>query len=339
MRMLKLISTFLFASNVLATAENHDGFLSIIDENDAWSNFFGPHQDRHYTHGSKLTWLAADDDLPKTTAWLNQIPVWGMSATTAQVGFTFGQSMFTPENILNPTPILTDRPYAGWLYGGMVFERRGTLTPNVAVLESYELELGLVGPGSLADVAQKAIHSWRFPEDIPQGWGNQIKDEPGLLLKYGRIWRWSPNERLGKYFDVLPRIGAEAGNINVSGTAGATLRLGWNLPDDFGMQIINSPVAANGGFQERKNNFSIYAFAGADGRLVAHDIALDGNSYQTSQSIKKYNFVNDLSWGIAVQPCAHFEISYEHITRSKEFVGQNKKDQFGSIEFKFTGQF
>ena len=63
------------------------------------------------------------------------------------------------------------------------------------------------------------------------------------------------------------------------------------------------------------------------------------NSYQTSQSVKKYDYVNDLSWGVAVQPCAHFEVSYVQVTRSKEFSGQRKKDVFGSIDFKFMFAF
>ena len=36
--------------------EERGGSFTITDENDAWSNPFGPHQDRHYTHGVKLTY-------------------------------------------------------------------------------------------------------------------------------------------------------------------------------------------------------------------------------------------------------------------------------------------
>ena len=320
-------------------AEDAGGFFSIMDENDLYSDPFGTHQDRHYTHGSKLTWVASDDDLPCLTHAFGKIPTWGMDQATGNVGFAVGQSMFTPENILNPAPIPTDRPYAGWLYAGLLFERRAQPSDHFATMESFELDLGVVGHASLADEAQKLIHSWRFPEDIPQGWGNQIKDEPGILLKYARLWRWSPTAGTGKYFDVIPLVGAEVGNVNISGTAGATARLGWNLPDDFGVQIIDSPASVNGSLAAHKNPISAYLFAGAAGRLVGHDITLDGNSYKTSQSVKKYDYVNDLSWGFAVQPCRHFEISYVQVTRSKEFVGQVQKDVFGSIDFKFMFSF
>ena len=334
-----VVAAALLAGNAAAQNTNQGGMFSLMDENDMYSNLAGPHQDRHYTHGTKLTWVAPDDYWPQTTAGLNRIPQLGLHAATGNLGFVFGQSMFTPENILTPAPILNDRPYAGWLYVGALFERRGTLTPHLAVMESFELDLGIVGHGSAADEAQKLIHSWRFPEDVPQGWGNQIKDEPGILLKYARLWRWSPTARTAKFFDVIPRGGGEVGNVAIFGTAGATARIGWNLPDDFGVQIIDSPASVNGGLSHRGSQFSIYAFAAADGRLVAHDITLDGNSYQTSQSVRKYDFVNDLSCGVAMQPCRHLEISYVQVTRSKEFSGQSRKDVFGSIDFKFMWPF
>jgi hypothetical protein len=322
-----------------AHAEEAGGFFSFTDENDLWSDPLGTHQDRHYTHGTKLTWLASGDDLPRLTRALGKIPTRGMNGASGNAGFTFGQSMFTPENILNPAPILNDRPYAGWLYAGLLFERRATHSDHLATMESFELDLGIVGHGSLADEAQKFIHSVRFPEDVPQGWNNQLKDEPGVLLKYARLWRWSPSARLGNYFDVIPRVGVEVGNVAIFGSAGATARLGWNLPDDFGVQIIDSPAAVNGGLSSRNNSFSAYLFAGADGRLVGHDITLAGNSYQTSQSVQKYDCVNDLSWGFAIQPCRHLEFSYVQVTRSKEFVGQRQKDVFGSFDVKFMCSF
>ena len=341
---MRFFKTFLLAAALVvsasgAQAAEQGGLLSITDENDLWSDPTGTHQDRHYTHGSKITWVAPDGWLPFATGHLEKIPAWGMDQSTGNIGFTFGQSIFTPEKILDPAPILTDRPYAGWLYAGVLFERRAQPSDHFAVMENFEFDFGIVGHGSLADDTQKFIHSVRFPEDVPQGWGNQIKDEPGVLLKYARLWRWSPTARTAKYFDIIPRVGAEVGNVAIFGSAGATARAGWNLPDDFGVQIIDSPAAVNGGLMRRGNSFSAYVFAGADGRLVGHDITLDGNSYQTSQSVKKYDCVNDLSWGFAVQPCRHLEISYVQVTRSKEFSGQRKKDVFGSIDLKFMFAF
>jgi hypothetical protein len=321
-----------------AAPDEQGGLFSVTDENDAWSNFFGPHQDRHYTHGSKLAYIGGDNSFTNITAWLNQLPKLSMDDAVGDFGFVFGQDMYTPENILDPKPIPTDRPYAGWLYGGLVFQRRIEPSASHAELENFEINFGIVGPDSLAGATQRLIHRWRFPEDIPAGWANQIKDEPGLVLKYARLWRLSPTAGTAKYFDVLPRAGFELGNVATFATVGGVARLGYDLPDDFGVQIIDSPASDTGGWKPVPR-FSCYAFAGADGRSVLRDITLDGNSFRSSGSVEKYNFVNDLSWGIAAQIGRHFEISYAQITRSKEFVGQVNKDVFGSIDLKFKFAF
>jgi hypothetical protein len=269
--------------------------------------------------------------LPEHSLTHATIPLWGIHDPAASFGFLFGQSMYTPENILDPKPIPTDRPYAGWLYAGLVYQRRGELTANCAVMENFEINLGVVGPLAYAGEIQRLVHRWRFPEDIPQGWGNQLRNEPGLVLKYARLWRWSPTAGTAKYFDVIPRTGLDLGNVAIFGTAGATLRLGLNLPPDFGMQIIDSPASANGGLLPAPHS-SVYFFAGADLRFVARDIALDGNSFRSGPSVKKRNWVDDLTWGFAVQPCRFVEIRYAHVSRSRQFHGQRGNDVFGSID-------
>src|SRR5665213_2069390 len=103
----------LFLALPVWSADEAGGFFSITDENDAWSNFFGPHQDRHYTHGTKLTLMLREHSLTNTV-----VPLWGIHDAVASRGFVLGQNMFTPQNILDPKPIPTDRPYAGWLYTG-----------------------------------------------------------------------------------------------------------------------------------------------------------------------------------------------------------------------------
>ena len=322
-----------------ASAEPQGGLFAITDENDAWSNFFGPHQDRHYTHGIKLTYMAPDDVLTNFTSWLNDLPKLWITPNAGQLGTVAGQNMYTPQNILDPNPIPTDRPYAGWLYGGLVYQRRDDAGGHFAQMENFEINAGIVGPYSQADWTQELIHHWRFPEDIPQGWHNQIHNEPGVELKYARLLRWSLNDSTAKYFDVLPRAGFELGNVDTFGTVGGAARLGYNLPPDFGMQIIDSPASWTGGKVERSQGFAIYTFAGFDGRAVGRDITLDGNTFRSSARVNKFNFVNDLSWGIACQPCRHLEISYEQITRSREFHDQNGKDVFGSIDMKFMFSF
>ncbi len=324
--------------NAFATTEDQSGFFSVIEENDSLSNPFGPHQDRHYTQGLKISLFGGDDFLTNITGRLDGLlPAWGIKPEAGDLGWIMlGQNIYTPSNILARAPIPTDRPYAGWLYTGVVYQRRGEFAPNLAVMENFEIDLGVVGPFSLAEPSQIAVHHFLFDtNDIPKGWRNQLDNEPGLELKYARLWRWSPTSASAKYFDIIPRIGGELGNVQIFATAGATMRLGYNLPEDFGYQIIDSPASVNGGLTRHTPPFFGYLFGGLDGRAIAHDITLDGNSFNNSgPSVEKNPLVGDVSFGLALQFWRHIEITYDHIIRTEEFKHQFKNDIFGSLALK-----
>ena len=321
-----------------AATEDQTGFFSFIEENDSLSNPFGPHQDRHYTQGLKAILFGGDNYNPGMTNAVDRfLPAWGINPQAGDLGWIIlGQNIYTPSNILSRMAIPTDRPYAGWLYTGAVYQRRGELAPNLAVMENFEINLGVVGPFSLAEPSQITVHHLFFgTNDIPKGWRNQLDNEPGLELKYARLWRWSPTIASAKYFDIIPRIGGELGNVQIFATAGATMRLGYNLPQDFGIQTINSPATVNGGLTRHTPPFFAYAFGGVDGRAIAHDITLDGNSFNSSgPSVDKNTLVGDVSFGFALQFCSHIELTYEHIIRTEEFKHQFHNDVFGSLALK-----
>ena len=331
-----LLGGVAWLGNASATVEEQGGFLSLTEENDSLSNPFGPHQDRHYTQGLKLSLFGGDNFAPGITNKLNDLlPAWGFKPEAADLGWILlGQNIYTPGRILTNALIKTDRPYVGWLYTGAMYQRRGELAPNLAVMENFEINLGIVGPDSLAEESQKTIHRWWAPNDIPQGWGNQLKDEPGLVLKYARLWRWSPTAETAQYFDVIPRVGGEVGNVNTFATGGATVRLGHNLPRDFGVQIIDSPASVNGGLTRETPASFAYLFGGLDGRVVGHDVTLDGNTFRGGPSVEKEILVADISWGFAIQIFKHTEITYTRTIRTQEFRGQQGKDIFGSITIK-----
>jgi hypothetical protein len=319
-----------------SAADEQTGLFALTVENDAFADPFGVHQDRHYTAGLKVVLFGGDDFATNLTARLNGVANWGIQPTAGDLGIVVGQNIYTPEDILNPAPIPTDRPYAGWLYTGLVYQRRGELAANLAVMENFEINLGIVGPDSLAENAQKTIHRWWFPDDLPRGWDNQLHDEPGLVLKYARLWRYSPTTALSRYVDVIPRVGGALGNVFTFATAGATLRLGYNLPPDFGVPLIDSPASVNGGFTRSTPWCFAYVFGGLDGRVVGRDITLDGNSFRGGPSVDKNILVGDVSWGFAVQIFRHVEIAYTRIIRTEQFRGQDGNDIFGSLTLKGT---
>ncbi|HEY4416682.1 MAG TPA: lipid A deacylase LpxR family protein [Verrucomicrobiae bacterium] len=328
--------------NPPAKADPQKGILTVTEEDDSFSNPFRGHQDRHYTQGLKISLFSGDGFMTNAATWFNGILYESDLFSPANYNFgliLMGQNIYTPEDLLASAPIPTDRPYAGWLYTGAAFQRRSDLAANFSVAENFEINLGMVGPASLAAQAQTAVHRWWFPDDIPQGWDNQLKNEPGLLLKYGRSWRWSPTADSARYFDVIPHLGAELGNVATLATGGLSMRAGLNLPANFGEQINDSPTSPSSPFTTTSPWFSAYIFGGVDGRAVAHDITLDGNSFRDGPSVDKYPFVADLSWGFALQISSYLELAYVHVERTKQFRGQQGNDLFGSINLKFNLQF
>ena len=80
--------------------------------------------------------------------------------------------------------------------------------------------------------------------------------------------------------------------------------LGLNLPDDFGTAGISpssttsTPVEGNQQARRSRNfDLGLYVFARAEGRAVARNIFLDGNTFGHSQSVDHKWLVADLSVG------------------------------------------
>lgn len=326
--------------NGQAQDEKQGPLFAITEENDFFSNPFD-HTDRHYTQGLKLTYRGGDDEIPALAARVSQaLPRLGIQISAQNLGYVYGQNIYTPKNLRSHASITTDRPYAGWLYGGVYLQRRGRSgMDGIPVMENFEIDAGLTGSPSLAGTIQVTFHHAFFPRSIPDGWHNQIAAEPGLLLKYERFWRLSPTTQTACYFDLIPHVGAKVGNIEISGNIGGTLRAGVNLPDDFGAPLIDSPASPSGGITSAPQPFSFYIFGGGEERVVGQNLFLDGSTFRGGPSVERIPWVADLSYGAAMRPFRHVELSYTHVVRTLEFVGQRHDDIFGSFEVKAMFQF
>ncbi len=302
------------------------GILTLQFNNDMFGN-----SDRHFTHGTRFSYQSSENAVPD---WVvdtaGGFPLFNPEGTL-RVTYSLGQDIFTPENIDARSEVRNDRPYAGWLYGGI-----GLTSENGIQLDNLELNLGIVGPLSYAEEVQTNWHDFiGIPE--PRGWDNQLKNEPGVVLYYERKWRavqkllvndLIPIENLG--FDLTPHLGTALGNVYTYGAAGLTVRFGDNLPDDYGPPRIR-PSLPGSDFFRPSDNIGWYIFAGFEGRFVARNIFLDGNSFRDGPDVDKRLLVGDLQAGVAVTLGGAARIAYTHLIRSKEFDGQDEPDQFGSL--------
>lgn len=306
------------------------GSFTFVTENDKY--FAGT--DRHYTNGLKLIWLG-ETTLDRSQHFLQNVarfvPTLRDNAEHQRykVGLSLGQNIYTPGDTEATVLLPRDRPYAGWLYGSMLLqaqERDGSL------LRVVELSVGVVGPSALGRQAQNGFHDLI---NVPhaQGWDNQLHDEPALMLSWERRYRLATLKTGGgrRWADAIGRGRLTLGNVHTHLAAGGLVRLGWNLPRDFGTDLIRPAGGgmANAGSGRR---FAAYSYLSAEVRAVGRNIFLDGNSWQASHSVRKRPVMADLSAGL-VFAWPRFQLTYTQDYRTKEFYGQAKRDVFGSIAF------
>ena len=74
----------------------------------------------------------------------------------------------------------------------------------------------------------------------------------------------------------------------------------------------------------------MYVFARVDGRAVAHNIFLDGNTFGDSPSADRKVLVGDVSVGASVN-YRNTKLTYALVYRTKEFEAQKEAQLFGSI--------
>lgn len=304
------------------------GTLTLQFENDILAG-----TDRHYTNGIRVGWVT--DAKRPHLAWARGIMSFlypFAPSPTTRLGFTAGQSIFTPEDLRRSDLIVDDRPYAGWLYGGlslMVETTQRLGNTDLAVLDTIELDIGVVGPLSAAKETQQLVHNI-IGAQRPNGWANQLHNEPAVALAFERKWR-TPSLAVGRLaLDAVPGAGLSLGNVDTSATIGTLVRIGEGLGVDHGPPQIR-PGLAGAAFHDRvENDLAWYGFVGVSGRAVAHTIFLDGNTFADSHRVDKRRAVGEIQAGV-VLVFSSARLSFTWTLRSKEFDTQSTPDRFGAI--------
>ena len=131
------------------------------------------------------------------------------------------------------------------------------------------------------------------------------------------------------------------GNVRTFANAGAELRCGLNLPDDFGTSSIgpaattSTPVDGLQAADRAWFDLGLYLFGRVEGRIVGRDIFLDGNTFRGGPSVGHELFVADLSAGVAVN-IKNTKLAYALVYRTKEFSEQQEAQVFGTVSLNWT---
>lgn len=330
-----VVSAF-FAPETACSRQGDDGWtFHLTTENDAFATGGTDYQ---YTFGTNLSWVSPglDDYGEIMPGWtlpaIGILPFVNTPGETKNIAFSLGQKIFTPPDISTTALQINDRPYAGWLYVAMTLHSK-----NETVLDSLELQLGTTGPWAMGDKMMAAGHNIFDAKDA-NGWHHQLENEPGLEFLYQRkIMFFELGGYTGPGIDWIGHYGAALGNVEVSANSGLTFRLGWNIPRDFGtnqMRIAgDNAIAMAGGSPGSGSGFHL--FVRAQGRAIAWDLFLDGNTFAESHRVDKRHFVGEASAG-AIFDSAGLKLSYEFIVQTKEYMNQPKRHKFGVISISYA---
>ncbi|MEM6552288.1 MAG: lipid A deacylase LpxR family protein [Planctomycetota bacterium] len=316
--------------------------------------------DRHYTNGLVL-------NLTHQPAWAQTLAeslsslephAFAGNPPRSAVGYLLGHRIYTPVDIEIAAPLFNERPYAGYLYGGLYLQY-DNLSPglnpqpanDVATFTHLELNLGLIGPSSGAESLQTGVHDFIGAPD-PLGWDNQLEDEAAVQAYARRKWRFDlldppPAEALQSQrrwnAQLIPEFGLALGTVDIYAELALTARYGLHLPDDFGPPTLFNPRSATAVDQPRTPGWSFYVFARGTGRAVVHDVFIEGNVYQDSPfGVEEEPLIAFLEGGIVAtyhrDNCA-LEFGYSLTTITDQFETQSTTDGFGQLFLALNWQY
>jgi lipid A 3-O-deacylase len=310
---------------------------ALQEDNDVLSSWNG--SDRDYSQGGTLALtLPAAAKGSSLDALAGGLPMLGDRAPK-HPAILLSQQMYTPDRIDRRRLQPNDRPWGGWLFvGGAItapdMDRDAERARDRA--DTVALELGVLGPASLAEPSQRVVHDL-IDAPKPRGWDHQIRNEPTLQAWWERRWRPARAD-LGERWalDGVVEARARVGTVLDDLRAGALLRVGWNLPRDLGVATIDATGLREAAGEPPRG--SIHLFAGGAGSVVGRNAFLDGGLFRHSHSVERRWFTGEARYGLALS-LGKFAASYTQVVKSPEFREKRRWHRHGSLLFAWTEPF
>jgi hypothetical protein len=215
--------------------------------------------------------------------------------------------MYTPRPGHEPRVVAdwrNERPYAAWLHG--TAEAR---VLRARSLRTVSLSLGVTGPPALGEFAQRTAHKLTgVYSREPVGWDTQIGFEPGVVLAGRQTRRFAARTAAGNVVaDVFPHVGAAIGNVLTEAETGLRARVGVNLSSPWWTSEWRT-----------RRPFELYLLGGLRGEAVAHNITLDGNTFNRDRSVRRTPLVGEYSIGVGGRSHG-FVAEWRAVTRTREY--------------------
>ena len=331
LRLRLVTSAFAFlAIATSAPSSARAGQFSIYEENDTFG--LDSPSDRHYTQGLRLEYSWHAEKPFVLTRWLTGLPQYKNREIAAAEALGVAQNMYTPEVITDPVYNPNDRPFAGWLYVTYKTFILDKLGEPSEWQDSFEFDLGVVGPWAQGDDIQSWFHDLIDDPDDPT-WVNEIPNQVTVLLGYSRKWSvWvnPPDTEEEQTWPIylMPAASVRLGNVMTDVGLSATLLAGYHTPLDFAAGTISPSIAG----AVDPGQFRLYAHAAIDGRFVLFNASLDGTAFRDeSASIERNELVADYKVGITGS-WKKVRVSFTQVWRTPELESKNNFQNFGAIQ-------
>ncbi len=264
------------------------GLWSLGVANDSFFN-----QDRGYTSGLDLAFT------PNSAAYT----------------ISLGQDIFTPETRSTLQPPHGEHPYAAWLY--VKGEHRYSIIPTLLITSS--LSLGTTGQRAQGKEVQDFAHQVLDFNEY-SGWDSQVSNRWGWVACVKGQWLLPLIEFDKVGVDLITHVQGRGGNIHIDGEAGATVRLGYHLPQ---LEAQKTTPSTN----------SLYVTVTGSRKIVDKNILLEGVN-NGDYHVKPERGVNTLICGIHWRHGA-YQVDLDFHFPEKEFKGQDYTNSYGILRLSY----
>lgn len=303
--LLSLIAIFFFCEVNAQSFKNEFGFKT---ENDA---YLATLNDRYYTNGLFIYFRRALN--PNNLSENVEKKTYEISV---------GQKIYTPYWGMVAKKEDQDRPFAGYLYAGAaysVFYKKESLLKT-------SIEIGTVGPNSLAQDAQEFLHK-TVGFYTPAGWEYQIKNEIAVNLSanYSKLIIRSNDNAVDLSGNGYANLGTTFSGVGAS----AVFRAG-KLNQLFNSAYHNAVIGESK--IKRLNNSEFFFYLKPQLNVVAYDATIQGSLFNNNSpltfGVKPIVFEQQFGVNYSSQ---RFTIDFNVIFKTKEVKSAAKAQNYGGL--------
>ncbi len=271
-----------------------------------WENDSHFYTDRFYTSGIQFSTKQSNDQRGAFARRLTDTLCGWMGCADDRLlttQFNLGQLIYTPQDITRREAQRLDRPWGGLLYYEQAYAFLSTDQRSLTTLIG---QVGVSGRLSLAEPSQKLFHKI-LDRPRPAGWDNQIGGTLGVLVSAERrsaVDALSTDLAGDVRLNTASYWRLAAGNIHTYAAAGLAVVIGKDLP------VVSPPPpgignkVSNGAAGKGVGNVACVvpwvqctAFGSVEGRVVGHNLFLDGRLGHDDAKVRRRKFVHDLVAG------------------------------------------